>query len=268
MTKYEKTIILGLFLFIIGFLLVFKSVTLVRAGHQVVVTRLGAVKEQTLSPGLHFINPIIDKAHDFDVREQKNQVDSDSASKDLQSVNTTIALNYHLDSKNINKLYQEVGRQYKIRIIDPAIQESVKAATANFTAEQLITKRSDVKKITKEILSNRLNERYIILDDLSIVNFSFSNEFDKAIEAKQTAEQNALKAKNDLDRVKLEAEQKVAQAQAEAEALRLQKENVSNELIELRKVEAQKKYIDKWNGQLPQYMGLSNPIIDLTKPVE
>lgn len=231
------------------------AITIVGAGQQAVVTTFGKIHDNTLNPGLHWVRPFIDTVHIFDTREQKEQTDADSASRDLQSVNTTIALNYHLDPNKVNQLYQEVGELYKERIIDPSIQESIKASTANFTAEELITKRPEVKELTKKNLVERLGNRYIIVDDLSIVNFSFSDEFNKAIESKQTAEQNALKAKNDLERVKLEAQQKIEQAKAEAESLRLQKENITADLIQLRNTEVQSKAIDKWDGKLPTFIG-------------
>jgi regulator of protease activity HflC (stomatin/prohibitin superfamily) len=251
--------------FLVILWLFFSTVIIITAGNQAVITRFGAITGKTLNPGMHLIIPFVDNVHIFDVREQKEQVDAGSASRDLQSVDVKIALNYHLDSSRVNQLYQEVGEQYKERIIDPAIQESIKASTANYTAEELITKRAEVKEVTKKILAERLLQKYIILDELSIVNFSFSKEFDAAIELKQTAEQSALKAKNDLDRIKVEAQQKIEQAKAEAESLRLQRENISGDLIKLREIEAQIKYIDKWNGQLPTYMGAGNPIISIGK---
>lgn len=222
---------------IILLLAFWSSATIVGAGEQAVVTRLGAVKGDTLKSGFHFIAPFIDKAEIMDIREQKEQVDADSASSDLQAVNTTIALNYHLDAGRTNDLYREVGLLYKQRVIDPSIQESIKASTAKFTAEELITKRSEVKEQAKIILSERLAKRYIILDDLSIVNFSFSPEFSKAVEAKVTANQKLLEAQ-----YKLETAQKDAQAQL------AQKTSLSPELL-------QKMAIDKWNGTMPTYVG-------------
>ena len=118
---------------------------------------------------------------------------------------------------------------------------------------------------TKQHLKDRLLPYAIIVDDFSIVNFTFSTEFTKSIEAKQTAEQHALKAQNDLKRIQIEADQKVATAKAEAEALRLQKENVSENLIRLRQVEASIKAIERWNGVLPQVAGGAIPFIDVNR---
>ena len=205
------------------------------------------------------INPI-DSVHQMDVRTKKIETDADSASRDLQSVNTTVAVNYHVNPLEVNRLFQEVGEDYEFSIISPAIQESVKAATAKFTAEELIAKRAEVNEIIRTNIEKRLSGNHIIIDDLSIVNFSFSEEFNAAIESKQTAEQDALRAANDLKRIELEAQQTIVQAKAEAESIRIQAEALKSnpELIQLEAVR-------KWNGVLPNYLG-SNvlPFLNIT----
>jgi prohibitin 2 len=140
-------------------------------------------------------------------------------------------------------------------VIDPAVQEAVKAVTAEFTAEQLISERPKVREEIKRLLRDRLSPFHIMVDDFSIINFEFSKEFNRAIEEKQTAEQLALKARRDLDRIKIEAEQQIAKARAEAESLRLQKQEVTSELIRLREIEAQVRAIEKWDGRLPGVVG-------------
>jgi regulator of protease activity HflC (stomatin/prohibitin superfamily) len=152
--------------------------------------------------------------------------------------------------------------QYKERIIDPAVQEVVKAVTAKYTAVELITQREKVRTEIKDLLRQRLVGYNIGVDDFSIINFKFSQQFTQAIESKQTAEQFALKAQRDLERIKIEAEQKVTQAKAEAEALRLQKANITQELVSLRQIEASMKAIEKWDGHLPKVTGGAIPFID------
>jgi regulator of protease activity HflC (stomatin/prohibitin superfamily) len=191
----------------------------------------------------------------MDVKVQKAQTDASSASSDLQDVTLSVALNYHIIPDKANVVYQTIGIEFKERIIDPAIQEVTKAVSAKYSAEELITKRPAVSTAMKEALVERLLASNIAVDAVSIVNFNFSKVFMDAIEAKQTAEQHALKAKRDLDRIKIEAEQKIAAATAEAEALRLQRVSISPDLIELRKIEANLKAIEKWNGILPQVTG-------------
>jgi hypothetical protein len=131
----------------------------------------------------------------------------------------------------------------------------VKAVTAKYSAEELITKRPAVSEAMRANLAERLLVHNMAVDAFSIVGFSFSKIFMEAIESKQTAEQLALKSKRDLDRIKIEAEQRITTARAEAESLRLQRANISIDLIELRKIEANLKAIEKWNGILPQVTG-------------
>lgn len=233
----------------------FKPWVQIGAGERGVVQNFGAVQDVVLNEGIHFRVPVMQEVTILDVKIQKAITDAASASSDLQDVDLSVALNYHIIPEKANLVYQTIGTQFKQRIIDPAIQEVMKAVSARYTAEELITKRPAVSTEMQEALTSRLLVSSIAVDAFSIVSFSFSQTFTDAIEAKQTAEQNALKAKRDLDRIKVEAQQTVAAATAEAEALRLQKMNISPDLIELRKIEANLKAIEKWNGILPQVTG-------------
>jgi regulator of protease activity HflC (stomatin/prohibitin superfamily) len=236
---------------------------IVGAGERGVVLNFGAVQDSVLDEGLHFRIPVMQRIVKVDVRIHKSQTDAESVSKDLQDTKSTIAVNYHVAPDRVNKIYQTIGTEYKERIIDPAVQEVVKAITARYTAVELITQREKIRSEIKDLLKQRLVAYDILIDDFSIVNFRFSQQFEQAIESKQTAEQLALKAQRDLERIKIEAEQKVASAKAEAESLRLQKENVTPQLIELRKIEASIKAIDKWDGRLPNITSGAIPFIDL-----
>ncbi|HQG31128.1 MAG TPA: prohibitin family protein [Deltaproteobacteria bacterium] len=228
---------------------------LVGAGERGVVLNFGAVQKKVLGEGLHFRIPIMQTVVLMDVKVQKATTDAAAASSNLQDVNSTVAINYHIVPDKANAVYQSIGIHFKERIIDPAVQEVVKAVTARYSAEELITKRASVSDAMKATLTKRLMEHNIAVDAFSIVGFSFSKIFMEAIESKQTAEQLALKAQRDLERIKIEAEQKITAAKAEAESLRLQRANISQDLIELRKVEANLKAIEKWNGILPQVTG-------------
>ncbi|WP_190809431.1 prohibitin family protein [Flagellimonas sp. S3867] len=246
-------------LFIIGALITllfaFKPWVQIGAGERGVVQNFGAVQENVLNEGIHFKIPIVQTVILMDVKIQKAMTDAASSSSDLQDVDLSVALNYHIIPNKANLVYQTIGVKFKERIIDPAIQEVMKAVSARYTAEELITKRPAVSTEMQQALTSRLLASNISVDAFSIISFSFSQTFTDAIEAKQTAEQNALKAKRDLDRIKVEAEQTIAAATAEAEALRLQKMNISPDLIELRKIEANLKAIEKWNGILPEVTG-------------
>ncbi|GBF11789.1 prohibitin family protein [Tepidibacillus infernus] len=251
-------VILGLIV-----LLALNSFVIVEAGNRGIVLQLGAVKPIVLNEGLHFKIPFIQEVIPAEVRVQKAQSEQTAASKDLQVVTTVVAVNFHLNPEEVNKLYQNVGLAYKERIVDPAIGEALKAVTAQYTAEELISKRPEVSTKVKEQLAKKLANYNMVLDEINITEFKFSNEFNNAIEQKQVAEQQALKAKLDLQRIEIEAKQKIEQAKAEAESLRLQKQEVTPELVELRKIEAQMEAIKKWDGKLPNVTGGATPFIDV-----
>ncbi len=240
---------------ILAVILFFRPWVQVGAGERGIVLNFGAVQYKVLDEGLHFRVPLMQEIIRVDVKVQKAETDAAAASADLQDVSSTVAINYHIIPDKANIVYQSIGIHFKERIIDPAVLEVVKAVTAKYTAEELITKRPAVSDAMKLSLTERLLAHNIAVDAFSIVGFSFSKIFMEAIESKQTAEQLALKAKRDLDRIKIEAEQTITAAKAEAESLRLQRANISPDLIELRKIEANLKAIDKWNGILPQVTG-------------
>jgi regulator of protease activity HflC (stomatin/prohibitin superfamily) len=239
----------------------------VPAGHRGVITTFGKVAEEVLGEGIHFRIPIVNQVHLVDVRVQKGEGSGEAASKDLQTIHTTAALNYHLDPPRVAITFRDIGglREVEERIILPATQEAVKAVTAKYTAEELISKRQDVRDQIRDFLVARLGRHGILVDEFSITNFDFSKSFNEAIEAKTTAEQLKLKAERDLERIRVEAEQKIAQAKAEAESLRIQKQEVTNELIRLREIETQRAAIEKWNGQLPSVTGGAVPFIGVGK---
>jgi len=248
--KNIKYIVLGIIILIliVAIVNIFSFFTVIKPGDRGLLLKFGEI-EKIYEPGLHFQIPLVNQIITMDVRTQKDEVAVGASSKDLQEIIAKVALNYHLAPLKIDEVYKQIGFQYVSRIISPAIQESVKASTAQFTAEELITKRAEVKKEIKENLIKRLTPYNIIIDDFSIVDFSFSPEFNQAIELKQTAEQRALKAENDLKRIEIEAKQKIETAKADAESIRIQaaalKENTN--LIQL-------KFVEKWDGKLPVYM--------------
>jgi len=235
------------------------------AGHRGVITNFGAVQKNVLGEGLHFRFPIMQNVHEINVQIQKSEGDGDAASKDLQQVHAKIAINYHLDPDRVANTFQSVGDLQTVgdRIIAPSVQEAVKVVTANYTAEELVSKRAEVREKISGFLHDRLTRHGIVVDEFSIVNFAFSRSFNEAIEAKTTAEQLKLKAERDLERIRVEAEQKIASAKAEAESLRLQKQEVTAELLRLREIENQNKAIEKWDGKLPEVTGSAVPFINL-----
>jgi len=231
--------------------LIFSSYFIVPAGHQgVVFNSFIGVKQVTYGEGFHFKLPFFEKVNYLEVRTRVYNEDASAASKDLQIVSTKVALNYHIDKTQVFGLFKNIGLDYEIRIINPSIQETVKAITAKHNAEDLIKERDVVKEEIKQHLKERLNTYYIIMDDLSITNFDFSEEFNKAIEAKVTAEQNALKEQNNLAVVKFQAQQKIEQAKGESEAIR-----IINEELQRSPQYINYLTIQKWNGVMPLALG-------------
>lgn len=252
-SKILKIVIIG----VAVLFLVFSSWYMVPAGERGILLTFGKPSEIVSEEGFHLKIPIAQKVVKMEVRTQKIEETADSSSKDLQDVKTTIALNYHIIPDETNTLYQTIGLAYRERVIQPTMQEAVKAISATFTAEELITKRPEVRNGIKEFLRERLSKSYLIVDDFNIVNFQFSEEFDRAIEQKVTAEQLKLKADRDLERIKVEAMQveaaaiglknaKIANAQGEAESIKIIEEQLrkSPTYIDWYKVE-------KWDGILP-----------------
>ena len=236
------------------------SFTTVKAGHTGVVLTFGKVSDTVLGEGLHLKIPFIQQIVQVDNRVQKAEVDCSSASKDLQTVSSTIALNYKVRNASSAEIYRNVGPDFEKIIISPAIQECVKAVTARYTAEQLITERQSIGDQMKELIDEKVSSYGLDIELFNIITFEFTAEYNAAIEAKQTAQQNALKAEQDLQRIKVEAEQTVAKAQAEAEAYRLKSEQITPQMIAM-------EYIDKWDGKLPAVAGgdSSSMLIDISE---
>lgn len=240
--------------------LLFSSFYIVSAGQRAILITLGNPSDKIITEGIHFKIPLIQSAVKMDIKTQKDEVEATSASKDLQTVNAKIAVNYHLESNSAPRIYREVGLDYVNRILSPAIQESTKASTAQYTAEELITKREQVRETIKQLLIEKMSKRGIVIEDVLITNFDFSASFNAAIEAKVTAEQNALKEYNQLKAVEYQAQQRIVQAKGEAEAISIQvkaiTESGGKEYVQLQA-------INKWNGVLPIATGGAIPFINL-----
>jgi len=238
----------GLVLLFLGIL--FKPFEIVNAGERGVVMQFGKVQNRVLDEGIHLIIPVVTKVQKTSVRVQKNDVKAEAASKDLQDVKMEVAVNWHVDPKRVNEIFQRVGDQGEIigRIINPAVSEVVKAATAKKTAEEIITKRTELKQEIDNELKKRLIPYGVMVDDVSLVDVTFSVEFAKAIEAKQIAEQDAKRAEFIALKAEKEAQGEINRAKGQAEAQRLRRQTLNPELL-------QQQAIDKWNGQFPLVMG-------------
>ncbi len=230
--------------------LIFRPFAIVNAGERGVVMHFGKVQNQVLDEGMHPIVPIFTSVKKLSVRVQKNDINARAASKDLQDVTTEVAINWHIDPAQVNTVYQRIGGNDQIvnGIITPAVSEVLKAATAKKNVEEILTKRTELKGEIDEQLKKRLAAYGLIVDDVSLVNFGFSPEFNRAIEAKQIAEQEAKQAEFTALRAKQDAEAAVNRAKGQAEAQRLQRMTLTPELL-------QQQAIEKWDGRFPTVMG-------------
>jgi regulator of protease activity HflC (stomatin/prohibitin superfamily) len=243
--------------FVLALVVVFGMFRQVPAGFVGVITRFGAVN-RVAYPGIAIKWPIIEGMQKMDVRTQKDQVDASAASKDLQVVTSSIAVNYHLDGKYATDVYQNVGRKYQDILIAPAVQNIFKATTAQYTAEQLITKREEVRVSAEKALAEQLAVYHVIVENFNIINFDFSPEFNAAIEAKVTAQQQVETAKQVLAKTQIEAQTAKAQAQGQADAQAALKATgaLSPEYLEYLA-------LTKWNGVLP-IVTSGTPFIDVS----
>ena len=245
--KKKSYIVIGI-VFVLIFVLFCSSFRTIKSGQVGIRVRFGKVVSSQMNEGINLKIPLVEKIVKMNIQVQKTEIETESSSKDLQLVNMKLAVNYKIDGKKAKDLYKNVGTKYEDVILQPAIQESIKAVTSKYTAEELITKRNEVSIESMKELDNKVKKYGIIIDNFNITNFNFSEEFNKAIEEKQVAEQKVLTAKQELERAKVEAEKKVTIAEAEKQANDLKIQSLTDNIIK-------EKMIEKWNGELPKVTG-------------
>ena len=236
----------GLLVFIAT--VVFSSFTVISAGHTGVQVTLGEVNPVPLTEGVHFVNPI-SSVKDVDVRLQKDQLTGANAgTKDLQQVHTDIVVQYRLNASKVPQIYKDFGLNVDEKVLGPAINEAFKTVTAHYTSEELITKRQQVSEEIQTHLKAKVAPFDIDVSGISLVNFGFSADYQKAIEQKVISVQQTAKAEQDLRRIEVEAKSRIAQAEGEAKAISIQAQaiqsNGGQNYVQLQ-------WIEKWNGQLP-----------------
>lgn len=242
-TKGFLKLAVSAFVGVILLVIVLGSFGTVSAGQVGVKTRLGRVVGN-IQPGLYFKVPFIDGVHKIDVKtrtvnydkngnegDTKDTSELSSASQDLQEVKTGVVVTYHINPQEASNIYTQYSstENYEYNVIEPAIRETVKSTSAKYTAEELVTKRSDFSETVNKLLTERFATKNAVLDTFSVTNFEFSPSFAAAIEAKVTATQNAEAAKNKLEQVKFEAQQKIETAKADAESIRIQAQAVTSQ---------------------------------------
>lgn len=252
--------VLGLVIFVIN-----PSFGQVPSGFRGVVLRFGAATGEVKSEGLYMVTPFMNSVQPMNVQVHADKSSNTAASHDLQNVTTEVTVNYRLDPKRVAEIYRDLREEYKERVMIPAIQEAIKATTAQFDAQDLIIKRPIVKDQIETYLQAKLFKHGIIVDGIAITDFKFSEDFANAIEAKVTSLQLALKAENDLNIRKAEAQQTIETAKAEAERIRIQANAINSQggadYVHM-------KAIEKWNGVLPVWVtgGGSVPFINIAPP--
>lgn len=237
--KYElkKVVIFSLVcLFVLITLLC--SFQTIRSGEVGLRVRFGKIIDSNLSEGLNLKVPYVEKIVKVNIKVQKVEISTMAASKDLQDINTAIAVNYRVEGKSASNLYKTVGNSYEDIVLQPAIQECVKSVISKYTAEEVVTSRTEVSLKSLEELQNKVSNYGIVIDSFNIINLAFSEEYSNAIEEKQVAEQKLATAK-------LESEAKIVEAEATKKANDLMKQSLTDELIA-------KQFIEKWDGKLPE----------------
>lgn len=233
---------------LIVLILLFGTFFTIPAGYCGVLTTFGAASPNVLGPGLHFKLPIVQGVVRMNVQVQKNQLTEHAASLDLQDVETTVATNWNIDDSDASWIYQKIGMEEALndRIIQPVVSNAVKAVVAHYNAEELVTKRDQVRTQIEDLIRNNLKPYHVNVDvsGVSITDFQFSTDYASAIEQKQVAQQRAQQAEYELQQAKVEAERQVAQAQGQAEAQKLLQQTLTPQLI-------QQQAIEKWDGHLP-----------------
>ena len=257
-TKWKKLIIIGAAaIFVLVILL--NSFTVVQAGHTGVVVTMGSVNEGVLQEGIHFKVPFVQNVVKIDNRIQKLEVNTEAFSKDLQSVKTVLAINYRVDTAKSYSIYKNIGADYENVLVVPAVNEVLKAITSQYTAEESITNRVLISDGLVKGLNEKLNDLGLYITDVNIIDFDFSEAFITAIEEKQVAQQQLLKAETEkqtaITNAQASAEAAKIKAEGDAKANKLLNDSLTDKVLENKK-------IDKWNGELPKVSGSGSTIID------
>jgi regulator of protease activity HflC (stomatin/prohibitin superfamily) len=264
-----RTIGIAILVFIL-FIILWGTFVIVPAGHRGVVLWWGSVEKRIMGEGLNFKVPIAERVIKVDVRVQPHPFkEIDAASKEYQMVKLTGMMNFHIDPSFVNDLYQKVGLDFANKVIDPAFNDFVKEVVPIYPITEILPKREEIRKRAMSKLGDNLARYHIIVDDIYFANIRFSPEYEKAVEAKQVAQQQVETQRQVLAQREIEAQQKVATAKGEAESILVvaQGQAKANDALSrsISPILVQYKTIERWNGILPQVSGGAVPLIDLGK---
>ncbi len=258
--KLTKKVVIPVVIAILLIIVIANSFTVVQAGHTGVLVTLGKVNDSVLQEGVHFKIPFIQQCVLIDNRIVKLEVETEAFSKDLQSVMTTLAINYRVDTSKSYSIYKNIGANYEAVLVTPAVNEVLKAITAQYTAEQSVTNRALISEGLVTGLNEKLNDIGLYVTDVNIINFDFSEAFITAIEEKQVAQQKLLKAETEkqtaITNAEAEAQTIRIKAEAEADANRIISESITENVINYKKLE-------KWDGVLPRVTGGASALIEV-----
>ncbi len=249
-------------IFVAALILAFSVFFIVPPGEVAIKTRLGSIVD-SYSEGIHFKLPLVESITKFSIQIQRADIRTQAFSKDLQTMTSHLAINHRIQKETVVSIYRNLGKDYVNSVLDPIAQELFKAITAKYSADTIIANRAALVEELNAVVKAKLQEKEIIITDISLVDLDFTDQFLKAVEDKQVVEQQAKMSEKLVEKAKKDAEQAIAKSRGEAEALRMQREQVTPQLIELRKVDAQLKAIEKWNGVLPYYVGWGMPFVSV-----
>lgn len=247
-TKYPLRRFAALPFTVLVAVIAFESFTIVPAGHRGVQVTLGTVNPTSLQSGWQFVNPISDVRH-VNVQIQRATYEKSLAgTANMQQVHTDIVANYHLSPDQVALIYRDFGLNVVDKVLGPAMNESFKSVTGHYTSEELITKRDEVSQAVLAQVRQKVSQFDINIDNISLVNFGFSEEYQKSIEAKVIATQQKQKAEMDLQRIQVEAKSRIAQAEGEAKAISIQASAIQSQGGQ---AYVQLQWIEKWSGKMP-----------------
>src|SRR5512136_2094333 len=257
-------------LLFILFLAAWGSFVIVPAGHRGVVLLWGSVEKRIMGEGLNLKAPFAETVIKVDVKVQPHPFkEIDASSKEYQMVKLTGMMNFHIDPAYVNDLYQKVGLDFANKVIDPAFNDFVKEVVPIYPITEILPKREEIRKRAMTKLGDNLSRYHIIVDDIYFANIRFSPEYERAVEAKQVAQQQVETQRQVLAQREIEAQQKVATAKGEAESILVvaQGQAKANDALSrsISPILVQYKGVEKWNGILPQVSGGAMPFVDLGK---
>lgn len=249
MEKAKIVFIVMIIIFIL--IVILNCAQTIPTGFVGIKTRFGKAQDGIIQEGLHFTIPFIERIEKIDCRTKKVESYSEASTKDLQTVSTSIAVNYNVNKDSANKLYRQIGTDYENIIIAPAILESIKSAMAGYTAEELITKRTEVSNQIQTSLTEKIADRGFSITEFNITNIDFSEQYDLAIENKAVKQQEVVTAQAELEKQQIQNQKEISIAEKDAKVMELQNSQITESTLKLKELEVQEEMIQKWNGVLP-----------------